>query len=104
MKSVRVTKELVDKMLLSVPFMNQQYVAYKMRKSEEELPMSHGWFPIEMSSIEKAICDYAVDVHDKNKLVRDIVYCHQRYLTTPEEYFHFEFDSDNTSHSQRKRF
>lgn len=103
MKWIRLTKEWVDKILLSVPFVNLRYVAYKMRESEE-LPRSHGWFPIEMNSVEKAICDYAVDVHDKNKLVRDIVYCHQRYLTTPEEYFHFEFDSDNMSHSQRKLF
>ncbi len=74
-----------------------------MRESEELL-RSHGWFPIEMNSVEKAICDYAVDVHEKNNLVRDIVYCHQRYLTPPEEYFHFKIDSDNMSHSQRKRF
>lgn len=46
-----------------------------MRESEE-LPRSHGWFPIEMNSVEKVICDYAVDVHEKNNLVRDIVYCH----------------------------
>lgn len=37
-----------------------------MRESEELL-RSHGWFPIEMNSVEKVICDYAIDVHDKNK-------------------------------------
>lgn len=103
MKYVRLTKELVDKILLGIPFINQQYVAYKMRK-KEELPVSHKWFPIDMSSIEKAISDFAGDAHDKSELVRDIVYCHQRYLTTPEEYFRFSFDSINTSHALRKEF
>ena len=103
MKYVRLTKEFVDKTLLSIPFINQQYVAHKMRKSEE-LPRSHGWFPIKMSSIDKAISDHAIVVCDKNKLVQDIVYCHQRYLTTADEYFRFSFDSVNTSHSLRKEF
>lgn len=103
MKIVRLTKELVDKVLLAVPFVNRQYVAYKIRK-KGKLPKSHGWVPIEMSSIDKAISDHAVVVRDKNKLVLDIVYCHQRYLTTADEYFRFSFDSVNTTHSLRKQY
>ena len=103
MKYVRLTKEWADRVLLSIPFLNQQYVAHKMRKSKG-LPWSHEWFPIKRSSIEKAINDHAADVCDKNKLIRVLVYCHQRYLISPEEYFRFSFDSINTTHYLRKEF
>lgn len=103
MKYLRLTKEWIDRMLLSIPYVNMRYVAHKMEKSEQ-LPYSHGWFPIERSAIEKAITDYAQDSKKHDALVRDIVYSHQRYLTSPEEYFHFGFDRLNTTHAQRKEF
>ena len=103
MKYLRLTKEWLDRMLLSFPYVNMRYVAHKMEKSEQ-LPYSHGWFPIERRAVEKAIADYAQNGSEHDALVLDIVYCHQRYLTSPEEYFHFAFDRVNTTHALRKEF
>ena len=87
MKYVRLIKEWIDGMLLCVPSVNKRYVARKMR-NKDKLPLSHGWFPISMDDIERAITEYANHLFDHNRLVIDIVYCHQRYLTSPNEYFH----------------
>lgn len=103
MKYVRLIKEWIDGMLLCVPSVNKRYVARKMR-NKDKLPLSHGWFPISMDDIERAIIEYANNLFDHDQLVIDIVYCHQRYLTSPNEYFHFAFDGVNRMHSHRKEF
>ncbi len=103
MKYVRLTKEWIDKILLCIPSVNKRYVAWKYRKNGK-LPLSYGWFPISKDEIDSAISEYTSYPCDHEKTLMDIVLCHQRYLTSPEEYFHFLFDRINTSHSQRKQF